>query len=162
MYRKSRPEDCNAIYRLICDLEQTELPLRRFTEIYQKQTANDQYYCLVCEHEGTVIGLLNLRFEEQLHHSERIAEVLEFAVDHKYRNQGIGRGLLAEGCRIAGQKGCAQIEAACNQTRKEAHRFYLREGMENLHFKFSRRLSENQICTQVQLPGSFFHDSKNS
>lgn len=67
-----------------------------------------------------------------------------------YRNQGIGKELLAEGCRIARQNGCSQIEAACNQTRKEAHRFYLREGMENGHFKFSGRLSENETSSPEQ------------
>ena len=42
-----------------------------------------------CEHDNDIIGVSNLRFEEQLHHSECIAEIMEFAVDKTYRKQGI-------------------------------------------------------------------------
>lgn len=48
-----------------------------------------------------VIGALNMRFEAQLHHAEQIAEILEFAVAIKCRNNGIGKEMLAQSCRIA-------------------------------------------------------------
>ena len=87
-----------------------------------------------------------LRFEEQLHHSERIAEIMEFAVDEAYRKQGIGKEMLANACQLAGDFGCTQIEVACNQCRKATHRFYLREGMHNYHFKFSKSLIGNDTA----------------
>ena len=46
-------------------------------------------------------------------------------------------------CQIAKDFGCMQIEVACNQLRKDTHRFYLREGMHNFHFKFSKSLNGN-------------------
>ena len=109
MYRKSTLEDCRAIYQLICELEQKELPYQRFSEIYYQQIQDSRYYCLVYEYNGSVVAALNLRMEEQLHHTERIAEILE-------------------------------VEAATNQLREGAHRFYLREDMHNFHYKFSKRL----------------------
>lgn len=68
---------------------------------------------------------------------------MEFAVDSAYRNQGIGKEMLAKACELAKNYDCVQIEAACNQLREDTHRFYLREGMHNFHFKFSKSLVGN-------------------
>lgn len=158
-YRKAQSGDCRAVYNLMCQLEQTELPFDRFSEIYNEQTANENYYCLLCEnfdnehngsadghddsmdeHTGNVIAALNMRFERQLHHCDRIAEMTEFAVDAEYRSKGIGKEMFARACQIAKDFGCPQIELATNQLRTDAHRFYEREGMHNFHFKFSKSL----------------------
>ena len=150
MYRKSERNDCEGIYRLICELEGKELPPERFSSIYLEQLKNRNYYCLVCERDDHVAGVLNLRFEDQLHHAGRIAEILEFAVGAQYRSQGIGKEMLAEACRIAKEHGCGQIEVACNLRREGAHRFYQREGMEQTHYKFSEKLEENERCNRNQ------------
>jgi len=143
MYRKATWDDCERVYELICEMEHRQLVFQRFSTIYQNQINNDHYYCLVYESDHHVIGVLNLRFEEQLHHSERIAEVLEFAIDPAYRKQGIGKTMFAAACQVAKEFGCTQIEVACNQLRTDTHRFYFREGMKNFHFKFSKSLVGN-------------------
>lgn len=150
MYRKGILKDCNGVYALMCELEQKQLPLDRFAEIYQSQVNNDHYYCLVCERDERIICVLNLRFEEQLHHASCIAEVLEFAIDPSHRSKGIGREMFSIACQVAAEFGCSQIELATNQLRTDAHRFYEREGMHNFHYKFSKSLtgadlSENAI-----------------
>ena len=137
MYRKGTSADCKRVYELICELECKELPRDRFENIYEEQVKDERYYHLICELDGNVVGVLNLRFEEQLHHSERIAEVLEFSIDASYRNRGIGKEMFDEACRLAKEAGCFQIELATNQLRKDAHRFYERKGMNNFHYKFS-------------------------
>lgn len=149
-YRKATLADGGDIYRLICDMEDTMLPRERFDEIYEKQLRNDSFYCLLGEENGKTVAMLNLRFEEQLHHADRVAEIMEFVVDREYRNGGVGKGMLAQACKIARAQGCVQIEVACNQLRKDTHRFYQREGMQNFHFKFSKPLngpagSENRL-----------------
>ena len=146
MFRKGTINDCKEVYKLICEMEQKQLPFERFSAIYQKQINDKNFYCLVCERENRVIGVLNLRFEEQLHHSEFIAEIMEFAVDSTCRNQGIGKEMFAKACELAKDFGCVQIEVACNQLRTDTHRFYLREGMHNFHFKFSKSLAGNDIA----------------
>ena len=140
MFRKSTLADCKAIYDLICDLEKKELPYERFCDIYTRQVQDKHYYCLVCEEEGTVVAVMNLRMEDQLHHAETIAEILEFSVADAYRSRGVGKDMFAIGCQIAKDWGCTQMEAASNQLRTDAHRFYLREEMNNFHYKFSKRL----------------------
>ncbi len=141
MYRRAEEADCRKIYELICGMEKTELPYESFYSIFQKQLADDDYYCLVYENESGVAGVLNLRFEEQLHHCGRIAEVMEFAVAPSCRNMGIGKEMLACACQIAKDCNCTQIKVACNQLREDTHRFYLREGMNNYHYKFSKSLT---------------------
>ncbi|MEE0111482.1 MAG: GNAT family N-acetyltransferase [Oscillospiraceae bacterium] len=141
MYRKAALDDCESIYQLICEMEQKTLPYSRFADIFRKQLQNEQYYCIVCEKDGRVVGVLNLRLEEQLHHAQRIAEILEFVVSASCRSQGIGKEMLSWACRIAGDLGCTQIEVACNQLRTDTHRFYIREGMHNYHFRFSKSLT---------------------
>lgn len=145
MYRKADAHDCGMVYNLICDMESKKLPYDRFQAIYCDQLRSTKYYCLICEQDGKVIGALNLRFEEQLHHAERIAEIMEFAVLSGFRNRGIGKGMLEEACLIAREHGCSQIEVACNQLRKDTHRFYLREGMHNFHYKFSKLLMGSDL-----------------
>lgn len=140
MHRKGTFSDCRAIYELICDMENKRLPFDIFSSIYQKQLQNINYSCIVYELDCKVCGVLNLRFEEQLHHTERIAEILEFAVDASHRDKGIGKELLVAACQISKNMGCTQIEADCNKLRLSAHGFYVREGMHNFHYKFSKRL----------------------
>lgn len=140
MIRTSTINDCDAIYNLICELENIALPREVFGDIYTEQLGCENHICLVYEADGKVVGVLNMRFERQLHHSERIAEIMEFCVSGEYRGRGIGKELLAAAREAAADGGCAQLELATNQGRTDAHRFYQREGMVNTHFKFTMRL----------------------
>ena len=96
-------------------MENKELPYDSFEVIYHNQINDCHYYCLVCEQDSFVIGMLNIRFEEQLHHSKRIAEILEFAVASAYRSKGIGKEMFAQSCQIATDNSCSQIEVAWKQ-----------------------------------------------
>lgn len=148
-YRFGTREDGEYIYNLISDMEQKNLPYDYFMDIYAEQQNNDNYRCLVCEDGKNVVGVLNLRFERQLHHCSGIAEIMEFAVADAYRGQGIGKEMFARACDTAREAGCTQIEVACNQLRKSAHRFYGREGMKNFHYKFSLTLTGEDMSENV-------------
>ncbi len=139
-YRKSDGDDCQAIYHLICMLEEFEFDYDKFKKIYAGQQKGENYYCLVCEADGLVAGFLNMRFEDQLHHVARIGEILEFLILPEYRSMGIGKEMLALAETIAREHGCSEIELDTNQKRAAAHRFYSREGMINTHFKFTKKL----------------------
>ena len=146
MFQKAQAEDCRTVYELICDMEQKELPYDRFHKIFLGQLARPDFYCLLLKEEGQTLGVLNLRFEEQLHHAERIAEIMELAVDSGHRNKGWGKALFQQACTLAKEAGCIQIEVACNQLRRDTHRFYLREGMHNFHYKFSKSLTGEDMA----------------
>ena len=127
--------DLKAIQQL---LQEAQPILQKSKAEKKEREAKGEYF--------SVFEYLNFsRFEEQLHHTERIAEILEFAINTTCRNMGIGKEMLAQSYRIAADNGCSQIEVACNQLRKDTHRFYVREGMHNFHFKFSKRLANDDI-----------------
>ena len=144
MFRMATEKDCDAVYRLICDMEAKTLSYDDFTRIYRRQAEDARNECMICEEAQEIVGVLNLRYEEQLHHAAMITEIMEFVVDSRYRSKGYGSRMLDYACRRAGEKGCIQIEVACNQLRKDTHRFYLREGMKNYHFKFSKGLTGHE------------------
>ena len=140
MIRRSTMQDLEDVYQLTCELENDELPYAAFVRIYKNQILDDRYACLVCVTDDRIVGFLNMRFEEQLHHTARIAEILEFSVRTSERSRGIGKDLFTAACALAKEHGCEQIEAASNQKRTDAHRFYMREGMQNSHYKLTRKL----------------------
>ena len=141
VFRPAEGRDLDAVYALICDMEAKELPYAAFAEIFSAQLANPDYLCLVCEMDGETVGECNLRFEYQLHHAARIAEIMELAVAPEYRNRGLGADLLREAQVAALAQGCVRIELACNMLRSDAHRFYEREGFRRYHYKFSKPLT---------------------
>lgn len=139
MIRTANENDAKAVFDIINDLEDGTLGYEVFSGVFLQQLQNYLYVCIVYEDEGEIKGVLNLRLERQLHHTGKIAEIMEFAVRKDSRNRGIGEQLLAFAETTARNQGCEQIEVACSQARKEAHRFYLREGMINTHFRFVKR-----------------------
>lgn len=137
MIRKATLNDCEDIYQMVCDMEETMLPYDRFYDILKKQINCNDYYTAVFEENAKILGFLNIRFEQQLHHESDIAEVMEIVVKDGSRGKNIGQMLLEKGKSISKEKGCMQLEAACNKVRKDSHRFYQREGMANSHYKFT-------------------------
>lgn len=142
--------DLEDIYRLICDMENTKLDKTKFSEIFQSYLSDKRIYCLVVKMDERVIGCLNLRMELQLHHTEKIAEIMELAVDAECRSQGIGKQLFDKAQDIARKNHCVQIEVCCNMLRERAHKFYIKQGMNKTHYKLTKPLdgrifSENKL-----------------
>ena len=72
--RKSGFQDCDAIYALVCDMENKVLPYEAFRQIYSAQLTSGNYTCLVFVEDGDVVGCLNLRMEAQLHHAGKFVK----------------------------------------------------------------------------------------
>lgn len=141
MYRKAVLSDSRAICDLISELEGQELSHEKFYDILNEQLQDRQhYYCLVCELDKSIVGVLNLRIERQLHHAGPVAEITEFCVSKEHRDKGIGRELFERACELSKEFKCRLIEADCNSCRKEAHSFYEKAGMKGTHFKFTKEL----------------------
>lgn len=135
--REALHSDGKAVYELICNMEQKELPWEIFQTIFDEILADRHQHILLSLHEETVTGELHWRMEKQLHHCAAIAEIMELAVSETHRCQGTGKALFEEACRSARKAGCIQIEVACNKLRTRAHHFYRTQGMQDFHFKFS-------------------------
>ena len=133
--------DCRAVYFLICELENCELDYANFERIYgEMMQCDERYAVLIAQKDDETVGVATLRFENQLHHCEKIAEILEFVVKAKYRSCGIGSAIFEEACQLAKSRGCTRMEVSSNRVRERAHKFYERLGMVNTHFKFCKPL----------------------
>lgn len=138
--REAYSWDVREVYHIMCLLENCRLNWDGFKKSYQVQFQNHDMHCIVAEDEGKIVGCLNLRIEHQLHHAGKIAEIMEFCVDQKARSGGKGKKMFDYAVDLARKEGCEQIELDTNQKRRDAHRFYVRQGMENTHFKFAMNL----------------------
>lgn len=56
------------------------------------------------------------------------AWVEDLAVDPEHRSQGVGKGLLGAAKAWARERGATHLELDSAETRRDAHRFYEREG----------------------------------
>lgn len=141
MIRLGTMADCRAVYSLICELEDYEFNYTDFERIYGEMMQRSDFYSVLIAQKGDeVLGVATLRFEDQLHHCEKIAEIMEFSVTATHRSCGIGSAIFEEACKLAKDKGCAQIEVSSNRVRERAHRFYERLGMLNTHVKLCKPL----------------------
>jgi len=83
---------------------------------------------IVYEWEGKVVAFIVLEFLPQLGLKGDIARIGYFAVDQSVRNKGIGRETEQYCENLAREKECDRIEVHCHERRKDAHRFYYRQG----------------------------------
>lgn len=140
MIRLAVSSDQPEIYSLICALEETSFPQEMFAWGFYTMLSSASHLLLVAEEEGQIIGLLHLRMEFQLHHCGTVAEIMELIVSREVRSKGIGAALLKAAREQAIQHHCIQFEVTSNQKRKQAHRFYQREGLEQTHIKLTEAL----------------------
>lgn len=140
MIRLAVSADQPEIYSLICALEETTFPQEMFAWGFYTMLSSASHLLLVAEEEGQIVGLLHLWMEFQLHHCGTVAEIMELIVSREVRSKGIGAALLKAAREQAIQHHCIQFEVTSNQKRKQAHRFYQREGLEQTHIKLTEAL----------------------
>ena len=131
--RPARDDDARRVFELIGDMEGRRFAPGPALERWSAPRRDDRYACLVACADGEVIGVVNVRCEEQLHHVRPVAEIMELAVDGAWRGLGAGSGLFGAACRLARQRGCELIEVHSKTERARAHRFYRRQGMARTH-----------------------------
>lgn len=107
----------------------------------QRQMA-DGYRLAHLSVDGEVQAVAGYRIIENLAWG-RFLYVDDLVTDEAARSQGYGKALLAWLAKHARQNGCAQLHLDSGMQRKDAHRFYLREGMENTGFHFITRLDHD-------------------
>jgi len=80
---------------------------------------------VVAEHDGTVIGTLQLTFIPNMTYRGGIrAQIEGVRVDDAYRSQRIGRRLFKWAIAEARRHGCHMVQLTADKTRPDAHRFY--------------------------------------
>jgi PhnO protein len=94
----------------------------------------------LAELDGHVVGMIGLHLQFHLHHANWIGEIQELVVLPQARGLKVGSQLLAWAEAQARHAGAEMTELSTSVKRVDAHRFYLREGYAQSHFRFTKAL----------------------
>lgn len=138
--RPATQYDTDAVYALICELKQAEFDHHAFRVGFNAnlRDPNMRYHLALLD--GEVVGMIGLHLQFHLHHVNWIGEIQELVVMPQARGLNVGSKLLAWAEEEARQAGAEMTELSTNVKRHDAHRFYLREGYEQSHFRFTKAL----------------------
>lgn len=137
--RPATQYDTDAVYALICELKQAEFDHHAFRVGFNAnlRDPNMRYHLALLD--GEVVGMIGLHLQFHLHHVNWIGEIQELVVMPQARGLNVGSKLLAWAEEEARQAGAEMTGLSTNVKRHDAHRFYLREGYEQSHFRFTKR-----------------------
>lgn len=138
--RGALKEDAKTVYRFMCELEDTQFDYSQFEENYFKILDNPNTIYMVAEEDDKVIGLLSCHGQFLLHHMDMVFEIQELYVDEDYRSQKAGQLLIERLEAILKEQGYKFLEVASNIKRTDAHRFYLKNGFGQTHYRFTKTL----------------------
>ena len=109
-------------------------PGRFLAQVRRQQ--RDGYRLAMLDHEGTVVAVAGYRISENLAWG-RFLYVDDLVTDTGARSLGHGRRLLEWLVSAAREAGCRELHLDSGVQREDAHRFYLREGLDltSHHFR---------------------------
>lgn len=138
--RQATVNDTAAVYDLIRDLKQTEYDRNTFAAGFAANLDNPTQFYQLALVDGHVVGLIGLQLMFPLNLNCWIGEIQELVVLPQMRGLNIGKALLDWAESKAREQGACQIELSSGKVRTQAHRFYLREGYQESHFRFKKTL----------------------
>jgi len=133
--RAARPSDADVIASLSEQLGYHPEPAAVAVRLSRVLARNDQQF-LVAEDNGRPVGWIHMLIGEYVE-AEAFVVIGGLVVDREYRNQGIGRRLLACSEEWAVQHGCSVVRLSSSTTRTAAHEFYRRVGYSILKSQYS-------------------------
>lgn len=138
--RPATAEDVDAVYGLICELKQAELDRSAFHAGFAANLLDHNMRYQLAEQNGHIVGMIGLHMQFHLHHANWIGEIQELVVMPQARGLRVGSQLLAWAEAFAREAGAEMTELSTSVKRLDAHRFYLREGYTQSHFRFTKPL----------------------
>lgn len=141
--RKAHSQDVHTIYNFICELEETDLNFDAFRSVYLHNLTDPRIHYLVAETHNEVVGFVSCHIQYLLHHAGKVGEIQELYVRPDYRNQCIGKDLVATLEKMAKQDRLVNLEVTTNQQRTDTCRFYEQLTFQSSHFKYVKALQES-------------------
>lgn len=139
--RRAHRQDLSDLVRLLEDdvlgsaREQQVGPVEdSYWRAFDAIDRDDRQLLIVAEHEGKIVGTLQLSFIPYLtfQGGER-AQIEAVRVDPGLRRMGIGRQMIEWGIEQARRRGCHMVQLTTDKQRSEARRFYEALGFEPTH-----------------------------
>lgn len=138
--RRATAQDTEVVYALVCELKQASFDYPAFRAGFTANLQDARLRYQLALLDGQAVGLIGLHLQYHLHHANWIGEIQELVVMPQARGLKIGSQLLAWAEQEAREAGAEMTELSTSVTRHDAHRFYLREGYEQSHFRFTKAL----------------------
>lgn len=135
--RAATVDDFDAVYTMICELENEAFNEKELNLIYRENLKNDSILYWIAEMGGQSVDFLSLHIQNLLHHAGPAAEIQELFVRSDQRGNGIGTRLVEHARAEAIKRGCKVFEVTTNIKREATHRFYERCGFTRTHYKFT-------------------------
>ena len=138
--RNCTTDDLHTVYEMIIALEGENPGIEEFTEVFTTNLNDTNVFYIVAEADDKVIAFASIHIQLHLHHTGKVAELMEMFVDQDYRNNGIGEAMFwnlkdkAEAC------GCRHFEISSNIVRDKSKSFFENLGCQLTHYKFTERL----------------------
>jgi GNAT superfamily N-acetyltransferase len=127
MIRNATIEDSDSMVELLMQLGYADTQSfikQRIQELLEHPDA----MLLLYEKDEKILALLSLHVIPQIALLGSFLRISYFIVDEHARSLKIGAELEMYVTRIAKERGCDRIEVHCHEKRKDAHRFYERQG----------------------------------
>lgn len=133
--RRARPSDADAIAGLATQLGYRAEPSAVADRLSRVLARSSQEF-LVADHAERPVGWIHMLVSEYVE-ADAFVVIGGLVVDREYRNQGIGRRLLAKAEEWAAQQGCSVIRLSSSVQRTDAHAFYEHAGYSKLKTQYS-------------------------
>lgn len=147
--RPARPEDWPAVSGLLVELGRgvaegtADDPTHRMHFAgHIRQISN---VTLIAEHEGEVVGVLDMEYYQRLGDHRPQAHVNDVVVTERLRGGGIGRTLIDRAEELARKRGCFRMALVTSGWRADAHRFYERRGWTDFGTWFVKPLVDDEV-----------------
>jgi GNAT superfamily N-acetyltransferase len=95
---------------------------------------------LVVEVSGEPVSVAVVHLTPFVHEGGQRARLTALVTDRRARSRGLGAVLLAACEDVALQMGCSVLELSTREGRRDAHRFYERQGYTHTARRYSKRL----------------------
>lgn len=138
MIEKAQQSDSEAIYKLLCMLENQTLEREHFFKSYQYGLNQPNILYLVYKDNDKVVGFMNFHIHHYLHHNKDTGEIIELIVDENYRGKNIGQQFLCYADKLAKDYNLEQIDLSTSVYRKRAHHFYENHGYKKSHYNYTK------------------------
>lgn len=142
LLRPATAADLPAVLRLYRELDPAETgDLAHAEAVFARMALYPDYSLHVAEAAGEVLGTFTLLVMENIaHHGSRSAVIEAVAVAAAAQGRGIGRAMMGEALRLAGEKGCYKAALSTRMARERAHAFYESLGFTRHGFSYAIEL----------------------
>ncbi len=97
---------------------------------FQRYLESDDGDVLLAEEDGDLVGLASVYVDIPSIRFGTRCWLEDLVVTSRRRSTGIGARLLVEAAAWARERGCTHLELDSGDARRDAHRFYVDQGME--------------------------------